>query len=128
MEVQLRQKKKWRTYLHSKIFLVGLFILVIILAKASFLAHERKSDVTETTSRVTVEEKELLARKSFLESEIAKLKTKEGKESELRKKYGVAKSGEQMAVIVEPEVLAEDIDSSTKKGWVASILGFFKFK
>ncbi len=127
MEVQIQEKRKWRKYLHSKFALAILLVLIVVLAKASFTAHIRKAEVAETANRVSLEEKELLARKAFLEQEIAKLHTVEGRESELRKKYGVAKSGEQMAVIIEAEPVS-GIASSTKKGWFSRTIDFFKFK
>lgn len=128
MEVTIQEKKKWHRHLHSKTSLVLLLILILILAKASFIARGRTVEVTDTANRVVLEEKELLDRKTFLEGEIAKLNTKEGRESELRKKYGVAKSGEQMAIIVEPEDASDGMETSANKGWFASVLGFFNIK
>jgi cell division protein FtsB len=128
MEVTIQERRTWRKYLHSKVSLAVLAILIIILAKASFIAHSRRGEVSDTATRVSSEEKDLLARKAFLEAEIAKLNTPEGRESELRDKYGVAKTGEQMAVIVEPENQNGMATTSTNKGWFASVLSFFRIK
>jgi cell division protein FtsB len=128
MEVQLQQKKLWRRYLYSKASLLVLLVLIIVVSKAVLIAGLRQLEVSDTASRVSSEEKSLLDRKVFLTSEIAKLSTKEGRESELRNKYGVAKSGEQMAVIVEPGSQINAVASSTDQGLWGKFLGLFKSK
>lgn len=105
-----------------------LLVLIIVVSKAVLIAGLRQLEVSDTASRVSSEEKSLLDRKVFLTSEIAKLSTKEGRESELRNKYGVAKSGEQMAVIVEPGSQSNAVASSTDQGLWGKFLGLFKSK
>jgi cell division protein FtsB len=76
-------------------------LLVLLLAKASWSAYQKYRVSDSAYQDVTREQVELSARKDQLESDIARLKTPEGVERDIRSKFGMVKAGEKMLVLVD---------------------------
>ncbi len=64
----------------------------------------------------------LLSRRDFLNAEVTRLSTEKGIEIEIRKKFRVAKPGEELVVIIDDDGKEEASGSLAKKG----IAGFFE--
>ena len=87
--------------LYSRPALVVWAILLAFLVHASWGMYEKALLSYENRSRVENEYRELKERERELLSGIERLKTREGVESEIRKRYGFAKNGEEVVVIVD---------------------------
>jgi cell division protein FtsB len=101
--------------MQSKLFLVflGIIILVFFFSMFSFVGKMEKT----SKNRKIVEDKitELEKSKETFSSEIAKLKTEKGIEESIREKFGVAKEGENIIIIVDDKnssVTTIEADSS----------------
>ncbi|OGI58108.1 hypothetical protein A3C60_01120 [Candidatus Nomurabacteria bacterium RIFCSPHIGHO2_02_FULL_37_45] len=113
------QKRGWRNILQSRPILVLLGILVIIFAYG-VIGFMGKIQVTRENRKIAENKiAELKQEKDKLTLDIAKLKTDEGVEESIRDKFGLAKEGEGMVVVVENKNKIEIQD--TKSG------GFFSF-
>ncbi|HWA32233.1 MAG TPA: septum formation initiator family protein [Candidatus Paceibacterota bacterium] len=120
-----QQKRGLRRVLESKVFLflLGAVLLVFIwnlfilmgklreTAKNEKLAEQKVSDLTEQKSQVS--------------SEIQKLGTDEGVEDSIRQKFGLAKDGEGVVVIVDDKNSA-NASAESKGGFWSFFKNLFK--
>ena len=107
---EFREKKKLRKILYSNGTLIALLVVFVVLAKGTWNIYmkEREAELSrvDTDNQVA----SLTSRQAFLENEVAKLKTENGIEREIREKYDVAKPGEQVFVIVKSTTTSETTD------------------
>ncbi len=117
-----QQKTKWRNFLQSKPVLVflGLLILFFVYGMLGFIG---KMEITKE-NRDIVKNKvaQLKKEKEKLSSDIEKLKTESGIEESIREKFGLAKEGEGLIVVVDDKNMTE----SPKKDEPISFFSFFK--
>ncbi|HEY4505440.1 MAG TPA: septum formation initiator family protein [Candidatus Paceibacterota bacterium] len=99
--LDFQQKRKVRSFMYHKVTLVVLGLLVLVLARSTWVVFEKKRDSENTKNLSLQNVLELEARDSELQSKIAKLETDSGIEEEIRSKFSVVKSGEKMVIVVE---------------------------
>ncbi len=100
-----QKKRGWKNILQSKPVLAVLGILVLVFAWG-VIGFMRKMQITAENKKI-VEDKvlELQKEKEKLSSDISKLKTENGIEESIREKFGLAKEGEGVIVIVDDKNL-----------------------
>ena len=114
-----QQKRGFRNILNSRPVLVFLSILVIFFTYG-IIRFMGKMQVTQENRKIAENKvAELEKEKEKLSSDIAKLKTQSGVEESIREKFGLAKDGENMIVIVD--------DKTSPKTEVTTQVGFFSF-
>jgi cell division protein FtsB len=96
-----QKENKLKYIMQSKVFLILLGIIIISFFFSMFNFLDKMQETKR--NREIVENKiiELQKSKEKLSAEIDKLKTEEGVEASIREKFGLAKEGENMIVIVE---------------------------
>lgn len=116
-----KEKRRFRSILNSKIVLIFLSALVLFFAWGVIGFMVKMETVRE--NRKIAENKfiELQKQKEHFSREIAKLNTEEGKEDNIREKFGLAKEGEGLIVIVEDKNLKEEEKEDSGGFW-----GFIK--
>lgn len=107
--------------MHSKIILVLFGALAIFFAWGVIRFMVKLDTVRE--NRKLAEEKflELEKKKIELSSQIARLNTEEGREENIREKFGLAKEEEQLIVVIEDKNPPEEPENKSSGFW-----GFFK--
>src|SRR3989344_4249502 len=114
-----QKKRGFRNIMHSKPVLAILGVLVLFFAWG-VIGFMGKMEITRQNRKVAENKiAELEERKEKLSSEIAKLKTESGVEESIREKFGLAKEGEGLIVVVEDKNPPKDQDTSSG--------GFFSF-
>lgn len=111
--------------LYSRWFIAALIILVALAGRAAFKVYGRYQDSRAT---LALAEKELAImedKKTALQKEIAKLKTEEGIEKEIRKKYQVTKDSEQLIVILDAQPKNRAETPKKPDGLWQTIIKFF---
>lgn len=113
-----QQKRGWREIIESwpVIIFLGFLLLVFAFGVVGFM-----SKMSATRENREVAEKKLIElenKKARLTSEITKLETEDGVEENIREKFGLAKEGEGLIVVVEDKNKVEVIVE--EKGWFAS--------
>ena len=122
---ELREKQKLKRRLYSTPILAALLVLTIVLIRgaAGVFLKERESarGVVALEAKVV----DLEANKTRLEGEIARLKTTEGVNEEIKNKFNVAEPGEHVAIIIDRRGQASETPTSTapwyKRIWDAII-------
>ena len=96
------KRKKTNTPIQNRflVLLIG-FIIFIFLFKAAWNAYLENKKSRQVAENARMELITLEERQFFITDELEKLSTDEGREARLRQKFGVGKTGEQVAIIVE---------------------------
>ena len=117
-----QDKKSRKKFFQSKPVLVVLSLLLILflfdVVKLASKASETKKNKEIAQAKIT----ELQEQKVKLEADIQKLNTEKGIEENIREKFGLAKEGEGMIVIVDDESKSTEENLEKKSGF----LEFFK--
>jgi cell division protein FtsB len=95
--IKTKEDGKWKK---AAIFCALLLVFGILLKSVNNI-YQKKKSAQETLVRMAKEAADLKSRDSELKDSIAKLKTKEGLDFEIRSKLNVAQAGESVAVIVD---------------------------
>jgi len=101
--LDFRKKKKMNTSLYSKGVLFIFIIIIIFLANATWNVYQNYKEAKINEYRVSSRLGEVEKRESEIIEKIDKLSTERGMEEELRKRFDVAKEGENIIIVVEPD-------------------------
>ncbi len=112
-----QDKHKWKHILESKTVLALLFIIVLIFAWSVFGFWWKMSETSKNKKLAEEKVAELQKQKDKLTSDISELKTSEGVEANIRDKFGLAKDGEGLIVIVDDKKQDTDGQASTGGFW-----------
>ncbi|TSC77552.1 MAG: Uncharacterized protein G01um101424_346 [Parcubacteria group bacterium Gr01-1014_24] len=111
--------------MHSKPILVFLGIGVLVFAWG-VIGFMGKMEITRENRKITENKvAELEKEKEKLSSDIAKLKTESGVEESIREKFGLAKEGEGLIVVVEDKSKKE-AEESQSGGFLSFLKNLFK--
>jgi cell division protein FtsB len=120
-----QKKRSWRNIVQSKPVLVilGIFVLIFAWGVIGFM----KKMQTTIENKNIAEEKflELQKEKDKLSTDILKLKTDSGVEESIREKFGLAKEGEGVIVVVEDENSTKVPEKKTN-GFFSFFMNWFK--
>lgn len=103
------------------LLLVSLVIFGFI-GRAAWNAYNEKKHSEESALLAEIELTKLKEREEFVRGELQKFSTESGKESQLREKFGVARPGEQVAIIIEVE---DEENILENDGFFSEIRAFF---
>ena len=116
--LDFHQKRKIRAVIYARVTLVILSIIVLIMLHSTWVVFQKKgeSERMKNISEKNIESLKL--RQSELKSKIDRLETPSGLEEEIRSKFTVAKSGENMVVVVD--------NSEGPTSTTSSMIGFWQ--
>jgi cell division protein FtsB len=112
-----QKNKNLKSFIYSRPVIILLFLLVLIFAYG-VAGFWRRMQVT-TENRVLAERKiaDLEQEKKRLVSDIEKLKTDDGVEDSIRSKFGLAKAGEGMIVVVDQKDVVSNEEKEPSGVW-----------
>ncbi len=96
-----QKNKKWKRLSQSKSFLVFLGIIILFFVYSMFGLVGKMEETANNKKIVENKIAELEKSKEKLNSDITNLKTEEGVEGTIREKFGLAKDGESMIMVVD---------------------------
>ncbi len=102
------RKRKIRKTLYSRGVLLGLLFVLIVVGKATFSLYAKERESQKNLNLAEDNLSALSLRKERLQSDIARLKTSEGIDAEIRSQFQVAKPGEKMVVLIGDEKTVSD--------------------
>jgi len=95
---------------------VLLFLLLVILGNSTRKVYNKKENAELALSKMHQDVVELAEREKELKESESRIKSSEGLEFELRKKFTVARPGESVAIVVESED-SSSRSSSADSAW-----------
>ncbi len=121
-----QQRKQIKKVIYSRITIFVLFVIVILLGRSTYEIYKKERLSSANYNEVKNEYDSLKSRQSMLDSEIARLKTENGIEEEIRSKFSVAKPGETVVVVVDSSSSSStDNSQSTASVW-SRFINWFK--
>jgi cell division protein FtsB len=125
--LDFQEKKRIRRAAYSWPTLIGLVAVLGLLVNATWGVYGKYLDTSRNEALAEKDEVTLRARAEALSANIARLSTEQGKEEEIRNKYGFTKPGEGVIVIVDEEASSTSTstpESSWSSFWEA-VKGIF---
>jgi len=121
-----QKSRKLKYIMRSKLFLMFLGIVIFAFIYSMFGFVDKMEETSK--NRKIVEDKiiELEKSKEKLNSEIVKLKTEKGVEESIREKFGLAKEGENMIMVIDDKNSAEIQEEPDSGSFWSIIKGWFK--
>ncbi|PIP68733.1 hypothetical protein CO033_03270 [Candidatus Nomurabacteria bacterium CG_4_9_14_0_2_um_filter_32_10] len=117
---------KLKQIMQSKFFLIFLGIIILVFAFNIFNFINKMVETGKNKNLVEDKIIELEKSKEEFNSEINKLKTEKGIEESLREKFGVAKEGENMIMVVEDKNLPVKEKEENSSGFWSFIKSWFE--
>jgi cell division protein FtsB len=122
-----QQKRKLRRFLYSKGMLLALFVLFAFFAHSTWKLGQRARETARETEALGNALSALAAKEATLSARVEALKTDRGVEEAIREKFKVAKQGEGVVVVVDPEVKADTIEATNPfSAFWMQLTGLFK--
>lgn len=119
------RKRKIRKALYSPGVLLLLLVLLALAGKATWGLYAKERESRKNLNRVEDELHGLELREERLQADIARLKTPEGIEMEIREQFQVAKPGEKMVVLV-PDRAGEPGEKAEEPSLLSRFLDIFR--
>ena len=115
------QKRKLKTILTSRYTQAVLLILFLLAAWSAFTRYQIANEMEGRRVLMENERASLEVQRDVLQGKVDYLSDERGIEAEMRRQFDVAKDGEKVVVIVEPEVKQEvqplSATTTEKKHW-----------
>lgn len=121
---RLSRVRRIKRIIYSKPVVFILLILAVVIGRATWSAYINMSETGSEATQIQDRQEKLLDKREVLEQNIARLETEEGIEEELRERFGAAKKGEQMVVIVS-EGVESDQEGSEESPWWTRFIPFY---
>jgi cell division protein FtsB len=96
---EFQERRRMRLFLHSRYAIVVLGLVCLLLAKGVWGVYQKYQRSEELAARTSAELAELEARQKSLIQLNAAITTEQGKEREIRDRFGLIKDGEKTAII-----------------------------
>lgn len=116
-------KQRLRRFVSSPWIIAGLGILIIIAGWNTWDMYQKWRLSEEALEKARISYESLEKREVFLDGKIESLSTPGGIETEVRQRFGVAKPGERVIVVVSDE--EESQPTQEERGWWATVRGWF---
>jgi cell division protein FtsB len=125
----LKKRQKSRKRLYSKVTLGVLVLILIIMVHPTWKIFQKSRESKINLERAEAELVDLESRKERLAADVSYLNTDVGRDQEIRNKFGVAREGETMIVIVRDERERTDGEAVSEPGFFSrtwsGVLGIF---
>ncbi len=121
-----QKKRRLEHVMQSKTFLIFLGILILVFAFSMFSFVNKMEETSKNKKIIEDKITELEKSKEKLNSDINELKTSQGVEENIREKFGLAKEGENMVIIVDDKNKAENVMKDNSGGFFNTIKNWFK--
>lgn len=121
--VDLGDKQRMRRFIASPLTFVVIIFLIAVVGWNTWDMYTKWRTSNEALAEAQVAYQELQAREAFLARKIELLSTDVGIEAEVRDRFGVAKAGEKVIVILNEEKRGLLIEE--EKSWWATFKGWF---
>ena len=123
--LRFSEKKTFKRYLYSRGVLVLLAILILFTTHAVYGVYKKAQSAALYLAESEKSLAEMEEREKYFSKEIERLKSDQGVEEEIRKKFQVAREGEKVMVIMDDEGKGNGSTELPKKSLWQKILNIF---
>ncbi|MEK7132682.1 MAG: septum formation initiator family protein [Patescibacteria group bacterium] len=109
----------------KRLFLISLFLLVGVAVSGVWKVYRKERESMSLRAEAERQLEDLSTRRVQLEEDIEKLKTPRGMEEALRERYRLAKSGENLIIIVNPPASLPIETTSSVMEWFQKTLSWW---
>ena len=109
----------------KRLFLISLFLLVGVAVSGVWKVYRKERESMSLRAEAERQLEDLSTRRAQLEEDIEKLKTPRGMEEALRERYRLAKSGENLIIIVNPPASLPIETTSSVMEWFQKTLSWW---
>lgn len=124
---EFQERRRVKKLLHSRYAIAVLVVVLLLTARGVWGVYQKYEKSKDIAERMRTEASSLAARQDSLQASIAALGTSEGREKEIRDRFGVVKPGEKMVVLVDTASTDEPIVPAEPEGLWARFWGLFGF-
>lgn len=121
-----QKKSRHKIILQSRFVLFLLGFLIVVFSWSMVELAGKMQDTIKNRRIAENKALELQIEKENLLLDIANLNTSKGIEESIRDRFGLAKEGEEMIIIVEDKNLNENVENSEKKSFFPFLKNLFK--
>jgi len=126
--IPFQERKKLRKILYSRVTLAVLFVVLVLVAKGAWGIHQKAQIAISEREIAEHSLRELEERTAELDMSLGRLKSGSGMEAEIRQKFDVARSNEQVVEIVDDSSKkGENNEAVGSKGLWQNVSSFFGF-
>lgn len=115
--IDFHEKQRARQLLYSPFTFLALAVAITIAGRGVWGMYQKSQSTDDALAETKQAYDALVAREAFLQSELKRLSTDAGVESEIRERFGVAKAGEEVIVVLAEEEQEEPVPAD-KGFWV----------
>lgn len=101
--LDFRERSRFRRVLYSKPTILVLFVVTILVARGAFGMYQKSEEAIAKRDKAAGELDVLRVREAELRDDIAQLSTERGQEEVIRDRFMVAKEGEKVIIVTDPE-------------------------
>ncbi|MBX4209526.1 hypothetical protein KW799_02455 [Candidatus Parcubacteria bacterium] len=125
---EYQERRRLKRFLHSRYAIAALAVLCLLLTHAVWGAYQKYRKSGDISERIRSDVESLEARQASLSQSINALDTVEGREKEIRDRFGVVKDGERMVVLVDDSSTdRQSASAAGSGGWWSKLIGIFGF-
>ncbi len=110
---EFEQRRHPARLLGKRLITVVLFIALLLAVKGAWGVYDKKQETDRLRTEAEAKMSELSERSEALSETVAKLKTEEGIEAELRRQFEVGKEGEGVIIVMDGEPIVAETPTST---------------
>ena len=121
-----QQKSKFARILESKIFLFVLFVIIVFISFSVITLVIKAKETFKNKNIAEQKMTELQSQKEKLVKDIKQLNTENGIEENIRDKFGLAKDGEGVVVIMDDKNTENDINVKKPNRFISFLKNWFK--
>ncbi len=101
--LDFRERNQLRRTLYAKPTILILGILTVLIARGAWGMYTKSTEAKAKRDKATTELQELQKYEAQLNQDISTLSTERGQEGEIRDRYMVAREGEKVIVVTDPD-------------------------
>lgn len=101
--LDLKEKTRIRRFVYAKPTILVVFALALVSLHGAWGMYQKSKDALANRDKAVLEANALKAHESELHADIGKLSSDRGQEEEIRNRFMVAKDGEKVIIVSEPD-------------------------
>jgi cell division protein FtsB len=113
---EFQEKRRLKKFLHSRYAIGFLLVIILLMSHAVFGVYKKYERSKEIAMRARNDLAALSARHDELKDSLRDLETPEGREREVRDRFGLVKENERLVILVDTTTTSAESVTVAKRG------------